>query len=68
MTITSSQILKEINETFSENFEKMSEKERLIVIKNVLSQKLAFEIAEKEYYKSCWNAAMKSSIYKGINS
>lgn len=66
--MTSAQILNEINEKYSEHLEMMSIEEKFIIMKNVLAQKVAEEMAWKEHYKSCWNQAMKPSVYKGINS
>lgn len=62
------QILKETMDSYSEYLEMMDDKEKFIYISHVLTQKLASEIAMKEHYKSCWNASMKPSSYKGINS
>lgn len=62
------EIIQEIDNQFEEYLEMMSTEEKLILIRNALAQKLSEEIAWKEHYKTCWNEAMKPSVYKGINS
>lgn len=57
--ITATDILNEINEKFSEHLEMLSKEEKLILITRNLAQKLAFEIAEKEHYKTCFYESMK---------
>lgn len=66
--MSTQEILKEIWDQVGESIEMMSKEEANIIINNALLQKLAYEIAMKEYYKSCWNAALAPSLYKGINS
>lgn len=65
--MTPQQILKEVDETFSEHFEMMNDKERLIIIKNSLAQKLAYEMAMHEHYKMCFEKAILSPNWR-INS
>lgn len=66
--MTPQQILHDINEEYLEYLEMMTVEEQFILIRNALAQKLAFETAEKEYYKSCWNSAISTPTYKRINS
>ena len=64
--MTPTQILNEIDETYSEYLEMMTTEEKFILIKNTLAQKLAFEIAEKDYYKTCFEGTIRTA--KRINS
>lgn len=59
--MTPTQILNEINETYSEYLEMMSVEEKFIIIRNTLAQKLAFEMAEKDHYKKCFEKSICSS-------
>ncbi len=61
------QILKEINETYAEYLEMMSVEEKFIIITNNLTQKLAFEMAEKDHYKTCFYESIKIGTNR-INS
>lgn len=66
--MTAQEILNDIYKDYSEYLEMMNIEEKFIIITSALANKLAMEIALKDHYKTCWNDAMKPSIYKGINS
>ncbi len=60
----STEILQKIHHDYWEHLEMMSSEERFIIITRELAKQLAFEIAEKDYYKKCFETLCK----KGINS
>lgn len=64
--MTPKEILNDMYTDYSEYLEMMNDKEKFIIIQQALAQKLAFEIAEKEYYKKCFEATF--SLNKRINS
>lgn len=57
--MTASEILQSIRDNYWEHLEMMTPEERFIVITRALAQALAFEKAEKEYYKECFDALCK---------
>ena len=59
------QILFEINEEYLEYLEMMTVEEQFILIRNALAQKLAFEMAQKDHYKQCFESLCYG---KGVNS
>jgi hypothetical protein len=65
--MTPQNILEEINDMFSEYLEMMTPEEKLIVIKNALAQKLAYEMTMHEHYKICFEKAILSPNWR-INS
>mgnify|MGYP001608080677 CR=1 FL=1 len=58
----SQEILNDINETYSEYLEMMSIEEKFIIITQTLAQKLALEMAEKDHYKTCFEASINNRM------
>jgi len=61
------QILHDINEEYLEYLEMMTVEEQFILIRNALAQKLAFEMSEKDHYRTCFYESMKIGTNR-INS
>lgn len=64
--MTPIQILKDVLDQYSEYLEMMEADEKFILISNALAQKLSMEIAEKDHYKTCFEASL--GMKKRINS
>ncbi len=64
--MTPQQVLQDVYNQYEEHLEMMSTDEKFILITNTLSQKLAFEIAMKDHYKSCFEKSI--NVNNRINS
>lgn len=64
--MTATEILQAIKDNYWEHLEMMTPEERFIIISRELAKQLAFEMAEKEYYKTCFEGLCK--IDTRINS
>jgi hypothetical protein len=60
--MTATEILKAIKDNYWEHLEMMTPEERFIIISRELARALAFEMAEKEYYKECFEALCRGKL------